>query len=130
MILTLRTDKPEAEVGLYTPDGTRLSYKTWPAHRELAATLLGVIRDELASQQAEFTGISGIVVLRGPGSFTGLRIGITVANTLVYGLGVPIVGGEGEQWLVDGVQKLQRGHDDQLVLPHYGAEAHITPPRT
>ena len=46
-ILTIRTDKPEAEVGVYDMDGKQLSYHTWLAHRELSKTLLGVIRDEL-----------------------------------------------------------------------------------
>jgi len=36
--------------------------------------------------------ISGIVVTQGPGSFTGLRIGIATAQSLGFALGVPVVG--------------------------------------
>lgn len=125
--VTIRTDKPEAEVGLYTPDGTQVSYYVWHAHRELSKTLLSVIRDELAKQQATFEDISNIVVFRGPGSFTGLRIGITVANSLSYGLGAPIVGVAREHdWLERGLDRIKAGENDTLVLPEYGAEAHIT----
>ncbi len=126
-ILTIRTDNPEAEVGVYTADGQQLSYHQWLAHRQLSSTLLGAIRDELVKQQATFDDIGSVLVYRGPGSFTGLRIGITVANALAYGLNVPIVGvAEEHQWLERGLDRLKRGEHDQLVLPEYGAEAHIT----
>ena len=129
MILTIRTDKPEAEIGLHTPDGRELSYYTWPAHRQLAATLLSTIHAQLAIQKASFEQLTGIVVYKGPGSFTGLRIGITVANSLAYGLTIPIVGTLGEEWRQTGLAALASGKDDKQVLPEYGAEAHITLPR-
>lgn len=126
-IVTIRTDKPEAEVGIYNEAGAQLSYNVWHAHRELSKTLLGVIRDELAKQQAGFDAISSVLVFQGPGSFTGLRIGITVANALSYGLSVPIVGVSGEhEWLERGIRRIKDGENDTLVLPEYGAEAHIT----
>jgi len=126
-IVTIRTDKPEAEVGVYASDGTQLSYHVWLAHRELSKTLLGAIRDELAKQTATFADISQVLVFKGPGSFTGLRIGITVANTLSYGLGVPIVGVADEhEWLERGIRRIKDNENDKLVLPEYGAEAHIT----
>ena len=127
VVLTIRTDKPEAEVGIYDMSGKQLSYYTWLAHRQLSSTLLGVIRDELAKHDATFDDIASVLIFRGPGSFTGLRIGITVANTLAYSLAVPIVGIADEQdWLERGLRKLQGGGNDKLVLPEYGAEAHIT----
>jgi tRNA threonylcarbamoyladenosine biosynthesis protein TsaB len=129
-ILTLRTDKPEAEVGVYDMDGKQLGYHVWHAHRELSVTLLGVIRDELARLSATFQDIGAVVIFRGPGSFTGLRIGVTVANTLSYGLGVPIIGvAEEQDWIERGLTRLQAGEDDRLILPEYGAEAHITKQR-
>lgn len=35
-------------------------------------------------------GIKGIEVETGPGSFTGLRVGVSVANALGYSLGIPV----------------------------------------
>jgi tRNA threonylcarbamoyladenosine biosynthesis protein TsaB len=126
IVLTLRTDKPEAEIGLYD-DGRQLVYETWLAHRELAETLHGKMKQLLDSQGKDWHDIEGLVVLRGPGSFTGLRIGLTVANALAQGLGVPIVGAVGDEWIAEGLARVAQGVDDRVVLPEYGAPVHITP---
>ena len=125
LILTVRTDKPEAEIGLF--DGqTKLSYYEWYAHRELSLTLHQKIMDLLTSQQKELNDLEGIVAFKGPGSFTGLRIGLTVANSLAYGLGIPIRGTQNEEWVTQGLADLEAGKNDTAVLPEYGAPVHIT----
>lgn len=125
LVLTLRTDKPEAELGLYE-DGKRLSYDVWLAHRQLAETLHERIAALLEAQGKELQDVQGIVCFQGPGSFTGLRIGLSVANALSYSLGTPIVAVGGENWLQEGLEHLQSGQDDKLALPEYGALPHIT----
>lgn len=125
IILTIRTDKPEAEIGLFD-DGKKLSYEVWHAHRELSITLHQKIADLLAPQHKRFEDIEGIIGFVGPGSFTGLRIGLTVANTLAYGLTIPIVASKGEDWISDGIERLKQGQSDPVVLPEYGAPVHIT----
>jgi tRNA threonylcarbamoyladenosine biosynthesis protein TsaB len=129
MIITIRTDKPEAEVEIFSPQGEQLSQYTWHAYRELSGTLLKVLRDQLQNHDATFNDISGVVIFRGPGSFTGLRIGITVANTLAYALQIPVVGATGQNWQQDGLQALQKGQNDKIALPLYGADANITAPK-
>ncbi len=128
MILTLRTDSPDAEIGLYD-NKLQLSYYTWHADRRLAKDILRVIRDELHVQEADWPDITGVVVFEGPGSFTGLRIGVTVANALAYGQSIPIIATKGDDWLTTGLARLRAGENDRLVLPHYGSEAHITLPK-
>lgn len=125
LIMTLRTDKPDAEIGLYN-DSTRLAYEIWPAHRELADTLHKKLEAMLATQQKQWSDIKGIVAYRGPGSFTGLRIGLTVANTLSYSLKIPAIGETSEDWIEKGTERLNKGESDQLVVPEYGAPVHIT----
>lgn len=125
LILTIRTDKPEAELGLFE-DGKQLAEEKWQAHRQLAETIHTKITKLLAVKGQTLEDIAGIVGYEGPGSFTGLRIGLTVANTLADSLQVPIVGTTGDAWHADGVAKLQAGHNDRIVLPDYGAPAHVT----
>lgn len=129
MILVLRTDSPNAQIGLYDRGGRQLSHYTWHADRELANTLLQVMHERLQKIGADWHDVGGIVVFKGPGSFTGLRIGITVANTLAYALSAPIVAAQGEAWITKGLERLVKNADDRLVLPHYGTEAHITLPK-
>jgi tRNA threonylcarbamoyladenosine biosynthesis protein TsaB len=128
IILTIRTDKPEAEIGLYG-DNEQLAYETWQAHRELAETIHLKIRDLLESQGKAWKDIEGIVAFQGPGSFTGLRIGLTVANALAYAQGIPVVSTLGEGWIPEGVNRLLSGENDKIAMPEYGAEANITKPR-
>lgn len=129
IILSIRTDKPEAEIGLL--DGQNLlAYEKWPAHRQLAETLHGKIQALLKSQDKAWDDVRGIVCFKGPGSFTGLRIGLSTGNALAHALTVPIVSETGEDWLLSGVQRLQNNDNENVAMPEYGEPAHITAPRT
>jgi tRNA threonylcarbamoyladenosine biosynthesis protein TsaB len=124
-VLTIRTDNPEAEVGLF--DGqTKLAYETWHAHRELSVTLHQKIVALLQSQHKTLQDLDGIVGFAGPGSFTGLRIGLTVANALAYSLQKPVLAANGDTWLTEGIARLQNGEREPLAMPEYGAPVHIT----
>lgn len=125
IILTIRTDKPEAEVGLYD-NNTQLAYETWYAHRELSVTIHQKISEVLDGQQKRLTDVQAILCFAGPGSFTGLRIGLTVANALAYSLSVPVIAQKDDDWLQAGLTRLMKGEQDALALPEYGAPARIT----
>lgn len=110
-------------------DGDERFDYTWQADRTLARDMLAYLRDQLAEHGWKFQDITGIGVMRGPGSYTGLRIGITVLNTLANSLEVPIVGATGDDWADVCVRRLAGDDDDKIVLPEYGGEARVTQPR-
>jgi tRNA threonylcarbamoyladenosine biosynthesis protein TsaB len=110
-------------------DGEHQYDYTWEANRTLARDMLAYLRDSLAEHGATFDDISGIGVFRGPGSFTGLRIGLTVLNTIATDQNVPIVGSTDDDWRAVCETRLQHGENDQIVLPEYGGDAHVTAPR-
>lgn len=110
-------------------DNERHTYE-WEAGRELARGLHVFLRDRLAEHGQGFTSITGIGVMKGPGSFTGLRIGLTILNTLADTLHIPIVGIEmSDDWQDKVLRRLVSGENDRIVLPYYGREATITKPR-
>lgn len=58
--------------------------------RRHAARLIPMIQSLLRQRQIRPADLSGIVLSDGPGSFTGLRVGASVAKALVHTLGVPL----------------------------------------
>ena len=116
------------ELTLVDDTGTQTSYE-WPAGRTLARDMLAYLRDRLAEHGNRLTDMTGIGALSGPGSFTGLRIGLTVLNTLAHEQHIPIVGAVGDDWRAACLKRLAHGEDDSIVLPQYGAAAHITQPK-
>lgn len=101
----------------------------WEAGRSLAKELLQYLHERLAEHGWAFESIAGIGVFRGPGSYTGLRIGLTVCNTLAEALQVSIVGATGADWQQQCITQLQNGVNDGVVMPMYGGEAHVTTPK-
>lgn len=127
MILLLDTSTPVCKLGF--AEGEWRSNSEWESGRELAKGLLGYIQEQLQAHDKSWDDISGIVAFQGPGSFTGLRIGLTVLNTLADANTIPIVGTTGIDWQEAGILRLESQENDKIVLPEYGGEPHITQPR-
>jgi tRNA threonylcarbamoyladenosine biosynthesis protein TsaB len=131
MILAIRTDRPEAELLLLDPKGKIADRIIWLADRELSQQILGKIQELIRRNGLTFKDLSGVVVFKGPGSFTGLRIGVSVANAFSYGLGVPVSAAGTADWIkkaLPGLQKKAAGKR-QIALPEYGAPAGVSRPR-
>ena len=127
-ILLLNTSTSYCE--LFLSDGDEMIDGSWEAGRTLAHDLLRRIDELLASQGKDLDELTGIGIVKGPGSFTGLRIAITVANTLAEAKGIAIVGVEGDTlWREVAKNRLRAAENDLIVLPEYGSAAHITTPR-
>jgi tRNA threonylcarbamoyladenosine biosynthesis protein TsaB len=125
MILTLRTDKPDAEIGLFA-ETTKIDYVVWTAHRQLSESIHNQITALLQRHSLQWKDISAIASYIGPGSFTGLRIGLTVANTLAYSLQIPVVTASGNDWIRTSLVRLKKGDNDFIAIPEYGRNPHIT----
>ena len=72
-------------------DGKRYE-KTSESKIMKSQMVLPMIEEILAEHTVKLTDITAITVAAGPGSFTGLRVGATVANILGYLLGIPVNG--------------------------------------
>jgi len=66
--------------------------RNFSAPRAALSALLPSVRDLLSDARIDLGSLDAIAVGRGPGSFTGVRIGVASAKGLAHGLGVPLVG--------------------------------------
>ena len=62
------------------------------AKEEKSQKLLSFIDEVLKKQGKKMTDLSEIEVNVGPGSYTGLRVGVSVANAIGWSLGIPVNG--------------------------------------
>jgi tRNA threonylcarbamoyladenosine biosynthesis protein TsaB len=92
MILVLDTATRVPIVALAAPDGSVLAERTWESRHRHGEELLAHLESALAEIGGRPEDLTAVVVGTGPGSFTGLRIGLATAKTIAYALGVPIVG--------------------------------------
>lgn len=127
MIILIDTSTPVCSITWV--DGDNQVETEWQADRGLADGLIGYLRSQLSSRSKSWSDVQGIGVFKGPGSFTGLRIGLTVMNTWADTMHIPIVGETDDDWKAKSLSRLASGQNDELVMPLYGREANITKPR-
>jgi tRNA threonylcarbamoyladenosine biosynthesis protein TsaB len=92
MILVLDTATRTPIVAIARPDGTVVGERRWQSHHRHGEELLQNVDELLAETGASRNDLTAVVVGTGPGSFTGLRIGLATAKTIAYTLDIPIVG--------------------------------------
>lgn len=68
-----------------------IALKNFPSHEKTSRTLLQEIASLLRSQSLDLSHLCFIAVTTGPGSYTGIRAGVSVAQALCYGLKIPLV---------------------------------------
>ncbi len=93
MFLAIDTATDWASIAIYdAEEGRILHEETWWARRQHTTTLMP--RIDAAFQFLSFppSHLRGIAVAIGPGSYTGLRVGLSLAKGLALALGIPLVG--------------------------------------
>jgi tRNA threonylcarbamoyladenosine biosynthesis protein TsaB len=88
--LALETSGRVGSVAL-SRDGQLLAEQTYPHGLKHAAALVSVVDSIVKAHGVLPREITAVAVSQGPGSFTGLRVGITLAKTLGYVTGAKIV---------------------------------------
>ena len=93
MLLSLNTCGNTASValGVAQKDGVKILATAELAARTYSARLIPEIAALLQKQQATMSDIEAIVVVNGPGSFTGIRVGVSTAKGLSEGAGIPLI---------------------------------------
>ena len=93
MLLSLNTCGNTASValGVAQKDGVKILATAELAARTYSARLIPEIAALLQKQQATMSDIEAVVVVNGPGSFTGIRVGVSTAKGLSEGAGIPLI---------------------------------------
>jgi tRNA threonylcarbamoyl adenosine modification protein YeaZ len=100
MILAIESASTDPSIAIASPDGSALQADGWSATPRQAHELLPRLMAALAEAGATPRQVSAVAVGIGPGSFTGLRVGMSVAKGLAFAIGCPIVGVPSlEAWL-------------------------------
>jgi tRNA threonylcarbamoyladenosine biosynthesis protein TsaB len=112
MILGLDTATASTAVGLWAPGGPEIERRDDPplgARPAHAGRLLLLVEEVLAAATADWAKVERIAVGVGPGSFTGLRLGIATARGLAQARDLPLVG-------VSSLAALAAGADAALAV--------------
>ncbi len=91
IVLGIEAATPVASVGIVGENGI-LAEKTVNNKRTHSVNLLPMVKEAVGNARLRREDIEGIAVSSGPGSFTGLRIGMAIAKTLSQAWNIPIVG--------------------------------------
>ena len=115
-ILCIETGTTVCSVALGNENGV-LGYKDLndsKAH----ATQLSVLIDELMGElKFDISQIDAIAVNKGPGSYTGLRIGVSLAKGICYSLGKPLIAIGSLDSMVPGVANTTDAKNADLLCP-------------
>jgi tRNA threonylcarbamoyladenosine biosynthesis protein TsaB len=90
--LVMDTSGEYAVLALATEEGTVQASVIFEGRRSLSRRLMGCMDDLLQSQNLTLNDLTALAVGIGPGSFTGVRVGVTTAKTLAQVTGKPLVG--------------------------------------
>jgi tRNA threonylcarbamoyladenosine biosynthesis protein TsaB len=115
VILCIETATQVCSVALVKMDSV-IGYKETRIKNSHAEVVTLFIRDLLKESGLVFEDLNAIAVSQGPGSYTGLRIGVSTAKGLCYALDIPLIAIQTLQTLTSGALKDYQNIDNNHVL--------------
>lgn len=130
MILYIDTSKSETKIALFE-NKRILAKKVWLSDKNQSEELLSEIDDLIKSIHRNKLDLKGIIVVNGPGSYTGLRVGLSTANALAFSLNIlvkDVSSGQNNYSELE-LKSKNVNHFKRSVMPKYLYEPKITKPK-
>ena len=115
MLLAIDTSTDSASLAL-VQDGKTLAEATWRCGQNHSVELLPRLTQLLQEAKIELQSVSCILVAKGPGSFNGLRVGLSTAKGLAFSLDIPIIGVSSLE-----LEACQHAENDLPICPIFNA---------
>jgi tRNA threonylcarbamoyladenosine biosynthesis protein TsaB len=116
MIICLETATTLCSVALCDGSGV-ISTRESSELQTHAAMLTVYIEDILKDHDLKVRDLKAVAVSKGPGSYTGLRIGVSVAKGLAFGAGIKLIGVETTLSMYYGIVNRYQSEKDTLFCP-------------
>jgi len=91
IILSLETSTKTCSVALHQ-EGKLISEQNLHLENSHSSVISPMIQQTLENVGIAMSHVDAIAVSQGPGSYTGLRIGVSTAKGIAYALGIPLIG--------------------------------------
>lgn len=91
MLLAIDTSTEWIGIALFNGSNV-LAEQMWRSKNYHTVELIPAIKEMLTKTQTKASSLTGVGVALGPGSFTGLRIGLSAAKGIALGQNLPVVG--------------------------------------
>lgn len=114
-ILNIDTSTDVCSVALSSEGGVKLEYRDDKGQNH-AQVLSGFVKNALDFAKAHELKLDAVAVTIGPGSYTGLRIGLSEAKGVCFGMDLPLIGVNTLQLLSVSVMFKQLDFDEELVF--------------
>ncbi len=116
LILQIETATTSCSVAI-ARDGVVLAYKEANQRNIHAEVITRFIDDIITDAAGTYNQLDAIAVSCGPGSYTGLRIGISTAKGLCFALDKPLIAIETLEAMAHGVESKEAYNDNTLLCP-------------
>ncbi len=119
MILCIETSSLVCSVALFQ-GGALIAYEESFLAKNHSSVIIPMIDQLMASSGTDFKALKAIAVSSGPGSYTGLRIGVSTAKGFCSALDIPLIGIPTLQAIANGFVGTS-GYKDGLICPMFDA---------
>lgn len=116
LILLVETATSTCSVAL-SENGNVIAVKEVNERNVHASHITLFIQEVMQQAGKQFADLNAVAISKGPGSYTGLRIGVSTAKGLCYALDIPLIGVDTVEAMASGLLAQQLIPDGGLLVP-------------